>query len=468
MNRVARRKFLAQSGISAVSIAAATSGVMSRPLEACHWGSTSSLSIASFRVDVTPPMGHGCCGGWIKPIEAVDDTPEAIGFVLLGAGKPIVVCSVDWTGILNTAHIKWRQAMADAAGTTADRAVVQCVHQHNAPFACLDTEKLLTEQGDLPHTLDVSFFERCLEKIHRAIQDAVPKAEPVTHVGHGQGRVIEVASNRRINLGPDGRIISMRGSSCTDPALRAMTEGLIDPFLKTIAFYNGDRKLVCCHYYATHPMSYYGDGRATSDFVGLARKQRQAEEPQTTHIYFTGCAGNVSAGKYNDGSKEMRPILTRRIYEGIAAADNDLKKETVQSAEWRTSDLLPTANVALKAETLAAAISNKSNPVVGRNRPAFELAWLQRLAQKTPIVLSNLRINDIDMLHLPAECFIEYQLRAQQIATGRFVATAAYGDGGPWYVPTKEAYPQGGYEVSVAFCDPAVDDELTAGIRALL
>ncbi len=468
MNRVARRKFLVQSGISAASIAAANAGVLSHPLEACHWSSTSSLSIAPFRVDVTPPIGHGCCGGWIKPIEAVDDAQEAIGFVLLGAGKPIVVCAVDWTGILNSAHVRWRQAMADAAGTTADRAAVQCVHQHNAPFACLDTEKLLTEQGDLPHTLDVSFFERCLEKIQKAIQDAIPKAEPVTHVGRGQGRVIEVASNRRINLGPDGRVISMRGSSCTDPALRAMTEGLVDPFLKTVAFYNGDRKLVCCHYYATHPMSYYGDGRATSDFVGLARKQRQAEEPQTTHIYFTGCAGNVSAGKYNDGSKEMRPILTRRIYEGIVAADRDLKKDAVQNAEWKTADLLPQARSSLNAEMLATAIANKSNPVVGRNRPAFELAWLQRLAQKTPIVLSRLRVNDIDLLHLPGECFIEYQLRAQQIGNERFVATAAYGDGGPWYVPTKEAYPQGGYEVSVAFCEPTVDDELTEGIRAIL
>jgi hypothetical protein len=84
-----------------------------------------------------------------------------------------------------------------------------------------------------------------------------------------------------------------------------------------------------------------------------------------------------------------------------------------------------------------------------------------------PILLSSLRINDITMLHLPAESFIEYQLRAQEFSKDRFVATAAYGDGGPWYIPTKEAYPNGGYEVSVAFCEPAIDDELTAGIRTL-
>ena len=105
---------------------------------------------------------------------------------------------------------------------------------------------------------------------------------------------------------------------------------------------------------------------------------------------------------------------------------------------------------------------------MGRNRPAFELAWLQRVEKKIPIVLSSLQINDICLLHLPGESFLEYQLRAQQLAGGRFVATAAYGDGGPWYIPVKEEYPAGGYEVSVAFCSPEVDDELTMGMRGLL
>ncbi|MCU0872069.1 MAG: hypothetical protein MUE50_06965, partial [Pirellulaceae bacterium] len=40
--------------------------------------------LATFRCDVTPPLGHSCCGGWITPVTAVDDPLEAIGFVLLG------------------------------------------------------------------------------------------------------------------------------------------------------------------------------------------------------------------------------------------------------------------------------------------------------------------------------------------------------------------------------------------------
>lgn len=427
-----------------------------------------NLHLAPFRFDVTPPKGHSCCGGWITPVVAVDDTLEAIGFVVLGAGKPIVICAVDWTGLLNEAHVEWREALAEAAGTTPDRVAVQCVHQHNAPFACLEAERIVDEQGDLPHIVEVDYFRRCLERGRQAVGEALKKTQPVTHVAHGQGKVDKVASNRRIFRDETGKIKAMRGSSCRDPKLQAMPEGLVDPWMKTVAFYNGDRKLVSCHYYATHPMSYYGDGRVTSDFAGLARKQRQQDEPDCLHIYFTGCAGNISAGKYNDGSKEARPILTKRVYEGIVASEHMLQPQSIDHIAWNTAEILPVARDTLSAESLFMQIDNKDNKVVGRNRPSYMLSWLRRLERKTPIVLSSLQVNDTRLLHLPAECFIEYQLRAQKIAGDCFVATAAYGDGGPWYIPVKEEYPNGGYEVSVAFSDPSIDAVLTAGMRALL
>ena len=103
------------------------------------------LHIAPFRYDVAPPVGHPLCGGWITPVVDVEDALEAVGYVILGAGAPIVVCAVDWTGILNGAHVQWRAALAEAAGTTPDRVAVQCVHQHDAPFVCLRAQELLDE-----------------------------------------------------------------------------------------------------------------------------------------------------------------------------------------------------------------------------------------------------------------------------------------------------------------------------------
>ncbi|REJ71280.1 MAG: hypothetical protein DWQ29_23785 [Planctomycetota bacterium] len=425
------------------------------------------LSLAPFRFDVSPPIGHGCCGGWIKPIEAYDDPQEAIGFVLLGAGRPIVICAVDWTGILNSAHVQFRSALADAAGTTPERVAVQCVHQHNAPFVCLEAQRIVDEQGDLPHIMDVDFFNRCLDAGRRSIRTALPRARPVTHIATGQARVEKVAGNRRM-IGPDGRVQAMRGSSSTDPVLRALPEGLIDPFLKTVAFYDGETKLAACHYYACHPMSYYGDGRASADFCGLARRQREQEEPGCTHIYFNGCGGNIGAGKYNDGSKEMRPVLTQRMYDAIVASEKTLERERITTANWTTREILPPTDPRWDAEAIMRQISDKSQAVVNRNRPAYTVAWIRRREEGIPIVLNGLHLNETSLLHLPAESFVEYQLEAQASAPDRFITCAAYGDGGPWYIPTEESYPQGGYEVSVAWCAPQVDPILSEGVQTLL
>lgn len=429
--------------------------------------SANNLHLAPFRFDVTPPMGHSLCGGWIKPVEAVDDPLEAIGFVLLGAGKPIVLCVVDWTGLLNEAHLKWRETLAAAAGTSVDRVTVHCVHQHNAPFACLESERIVLAQGDLPHIVELDFYNRCLDAGHAAVTEAIRRPQPVSHIAHGEAKVDKVAGNRRI-LGPDGKVISQRGSASRNPEHQKLPEGVIDPMLKTVAFYDGEKKIAACHYYACHPMSYYGDGRVSSDFCGLARKRRQEDEPNCTHLYFNGCGGNIGAGKYNDGSKEMRPVLTQRIYDGIVGSESKLRPEPITALRWATHDILPPPHPRFDEAELMKQIEDSSQPVVNRNRPSYTVAFLRRYQKQLPITLAALHINEASMLHLPSESFVEYQLEAQAAAPDRFVACAAYGDGGPWYIPTAEAYPQGGYAVSVAWCDPKIDELLTGGVRRLL
>ena len=459
-----RRMFLKAAGAGSAGI---LTGSINSLVQAAETAPAGNLLIAPFRFDVTPPLGHGLCGGWIKPVVAVDDQLEAIGFVLLGAERPIVVCAVDWTGILNAAHRKWREVLADAAGTTVDRVALQSVHQHNAPFACLESQAIVTEHQDLPAIIDVKFFDECLARGQQAVSAAIKSARPITHLATGQAKVKEVASNRRF-VGANGKIEHWRGSAAKDAKLRELPEGLIDPWLKTVAFMAGERPIVACHYYATHPMSFYGDGRVTSDFVGLARKRRQKEQPDTTHIYFTGCAGNVAAGKYNDGSPAARERLTQRIYDGIVAAEKTFAPKPIERVGWQTSDVAMEANPAFDPAELAAQIANPKGALAARLRPAFTLAFHHRCERREPIALSALHIDDATLLHLPAESFIEYQLRAQAAANGRFVATAAYGDGGPWYIPTADAYPQGGYEVSVAFSAASTDERLTKSSRDIV
>ena len=380
-----------------------------------------------------------------------------------------MVCAVDWAGLMNDAQLAWRTTLARAAGTTPDRVAVHCVHQHNTPFVCFTAREAAARHPDLPAMFDVAFFDRCLARAAAAIRSALKNAQPVTHVAHGRMRVKRVASNRRVARDADGHVMEMRASSCTDPKLIALPQGTIDPWLQTVAFYGrGGKKLVACHYYATHPMSFYRDGRVTSDFCGLARKRRQVEDPRCTHLYFTGCAGNISAGKYNDGSPASRLALTERIYAGIVASEQKLQPRPIRQIDWRTTEILPPPQTTFTAAELEAAIARPEGVLVDRLVPAFRLGWMRRYERGDPFVLSRLRLNEISILHLPGEMFVEYQLRARAMRPRKPVLVAAYGDDGLWYVPTKEEYPAGGYEVSVAFCREDIDAIVTDAIARLL
>ena len=116
-------------------------------------------------------------------------------------------------------------------------------------------------------------------------------------------------------------------------------DGLIDPFLKTISFWDEDRPILALHSYATHPMSYYGRGGVSADFVGIARRRFQAEQPETFQIYFTGASGDVTAGKYNNGSPENRPVLASRLTRAMRAAWSKTRRVPLEAITFRRTAL---------------------------------------------------------------------------------------------------------------------------------
>jgi hypothetical protein len=412
-----------------------------------------TFHLATFTADVTPPIGHPLCGGWIMEARGVDDPLYAHGVVLLGMGEPVVLCAVDWCGIRNDAHLAWRQALAKATHTVAANVAVQCVHPHNAPFADTHAEKLIAKSAKPSPSLDLRFFERVVEKVADAAKASLATTTAVTHYGVGQGKVERVASNRRI-IGPDGKWKSTRYSATKDAAIRDEPEGLIDPWLKTLSFWNGEKPVAELHYYATHPMSYYGDGRVSSDFCGLAREKRRAET-KVFQIYFTGCAGNVTAGKYNDGAKENRPVLRDRIAAGMTAAAGATERRALTGWQWRVEPVTmpPRKEASFGEEASRKALEDADEKPPKRNNAAFQLAWLGR--RDRPIDFTCLDLGKALLLHLPGEPFIEYQLKAQALRPDAFVCVAGYGDDGPGYIPVNKAYLEGGYEPTVALAAPS-------------
>jgi len=429
-----------------------------------------AFHLARFKVDATPPTGHSLCGGWIKPVEGVDDPLWLRGVVLQGAGLPIVLASLDWTGVMDESHRLWTEALAEAAHTTPDRVALHCVHQHNAPFIDREGNALLRKAGVSPLLFDEAFVDDLVKRSATALRESLTSAQPVNVVQTGQAEVQEVASNRRV-IGPDGKIKFTRGSATPNPEARAEPIGTIDPILKSISFCQGDRVLARLYYYTTHPMSYYGDGRVSSDFVGLARLRREQEEPETLHLYFTGAAGNVTAGKFNDGNHANRVTLTDRIHSAMKAADAEAKGRAhpLDTAAWTTSPIRFAPRSDLDLERMKTMVANPKESIVNRNRTAMMCGWLIRVASRRPILLSKLELGGAaTLLHLPGETFVEYQLGAQKVLADTMLATAAYGDGGPWYIPLERSFAEGGYEPSVALVSSSTETPYSKAIEELL
>jgi len=427
---------------------------------------SAGLTISVFDIDATPPVGSHMAYNPVK--NTWDMGLRARGIILSGPGKPIVLCSVDWLGIGNDSQDEFKRVLSGAAGTSPDRVAVHTVHQHDAPICDFGAEKFLLDKGMNPMAFESSFTRKVMFQIADAIRTSMKQPQPVTHIGLGEAQVFMVASNRRI-AGPDGKIRATRYTTTRDSALRAEPEGLIDPEVSLVSFWNGDEPVAVLSCYAVHPQSYYLTGLPNPDFPGIARFYRQLAVPDALHIHFNGAGGNLGAGKYNDGSHENRGILAERLADGMKRAWKATRKEPVnpESVLWtvETVSLPPAAY----PKNINEDLKTKGNDAIFLTNTIPKIMWLDRCRQGKKTDIGCLSIGRARILHMPGELMVEFQLAAKAERPDLFIAMAAYGDYGPGYICTDAAYEEGGYEAGAASgVAPGSQEIIMTAIKKLL
>lgn len=214
-------------------------------------------------------------------------------------------------------------------------------------------------------------------------------------------------------------------------------------------------------------MSYYGKGEVSADFVGMARRGQR----DTFAVHFTGAAGNIGAGKFNDGSVGMRAVLADRLGRAMGEARGKEEKFAVDGVGWESVEVgLPLREGAgFGEDEMRAAIGDTKLEARLRGNNARYLSWYLRAKAGRKITVQGLRVGPARVVYGPGEMFVEYQLAAQAKRRGETVAMAAYGDYGPMYIGTARAYAEGGYETSaVSRVGPGAEDVLMGAVRKLL
>jgi hypothetical protein len=424
--------------------------------------------MATFDIDATPPVGSMMAYDRVRQVGELGLSCR--GIVLLGADEPIVLCAVDWIGIANQSHDIFRERIAAAAATTPARVAVHTLHQHDAPRSDFGAESLLQQVGasDLG-AHDGRFARQVIDRLCVEIKRAIEVAQPVTRAGYGEAKVEQVASNRRIQ-NASGQVIATRYTATRDASIRALPEGTIDPVLSSLSFWNGEKPIAVLSYYACHPQSYYRTGIPNPDFPGIARFMQSQNAPGPLYVHFNGAGGNVGAGKFNDGAPQNRLVLATRVATAMQQAFAATEKFDVTTRDivWRVQAVaLPPAKH-LDRDALTASLKGWDG--IEYWGSADKLAWLLRCESGHRIDIGCLSVGGVRVLHLPGELFVEYQLAAKAMRPDLKVMMAAYGDYGPGYIGTAEAYGQGGYETSqpASNVGPETEPILLNAMRTLL
>ena len=151
----------------------------------------------------------------------------------------------------------------------------------------------------------------------------------------------------------------------------------------------------------------------------------------------------MTAGKYNDGAHENRAVLAERLYQGMVAAWDNTEKTPLESASFRSSmvKVPPRQSKGFTREDLVAVLS-KQGTSTQHGMAAIGLSWLERAEREGGSGIIDLPLIDFNdgraqLLLLPGEIYVEYQLFSQTVRPDSFVMTVGYGQSAPGYIPTQ-------------------------------
>jgi len=151
------------------------------------------------------------------------------------------------------------------------------------------------------------------------------------------------------------------------------------------------------------------------------------------------------AGKFNDGSPQNRPILAERLRKGMLAAWDSTKRHPLNIIDFRCVPLKlkPRHTPGFSVDDFRRILADRTETRLARFEAALGLSWRQRTDSGHHIDVPVIDFGPAQIILLPAETFVQYQLWAQAMRPDSFVMTVGYGECAPGYIPTEQAASEG-------------------------
>jgi hypothetical protein len=417
------------------------------------------LNIAIFEVDCTPPLGAPVGLNVNSSAREIRDPLFARGLIFDDGTTRAAVVSLDYCALVHSAYEDLRNAISRAVLAIPENVVIHCIHQHDAPL--LDFEAARYVPGFDPSKFD--WWPKVISKCAERAEKALDKFIQINQVGYAASPVIDYASNRRVKM-PEGSI-KTRWSRSSDDYLLNAPEGIIDRMLKTVAFKAPDDKIIASmSFYATHPQVANTGDKFSADAPGEA--VRLISEKYGFNAFFTGAGGNITAGKYAsyDDPEGNLEQFGKKLANAITSNFDTMNWQTVDALHWSTTSFQFPERFATRDELNQCLAENPGDI------NAMALLGTKDFDQNPQYVISKLQIGNAEIVFLPGEPFVEYQLFINSMRPESFIAVAANCRDDFFYLPLAESFSEpNGYETN-HFCrtDERFETEFKKAVQAFL
>ncbi len=428
----------------------------------------SKLVAGAARTMLEPRIGVAMAGygGRIGRSSGVHDR-LAVQALVIGDGQTnLAIAGVDLLGLGIRIADDVCARVAAESDIAAHAIVIGATHTHSGPaFNLFATPRPGAQPGpdrDLDWELDLP------RKIAATILEANRDLEPVRT--RTAGARFALGANRRL-LTPGGEMRLFPNYS-----------GVADPEVKAIGIYRADGSaLAFVLNYPCHGVMLCEDNLLFSrDYPGFAQDEIErlgrANGQGAISIFLNGATGNIDPRRRGsfDAAREAGVEMARAALEALARAP-DVSEAGIAVRRipltLRLKDLngaLATARAYLEQTSLALESHPGGEYRLGRIRAEHERA-AQSLRALEELERSNLRDRRVDaerrelatrlsvarigetaIVGLPGEAFVELGLALKANPYFPHTLVVGYCNDLILYIPTREAYAQGGYEVEMA------------------
>jgi len=405
--------------------------------------------------DITPPLG-GSMPGYFKDRQAtgVLDPLKSKVLYLRRHSESVAIVACDLIGMgapmVERIRTKVRSLARERSLTAPAHVWVHCSHTHTGGMVprldafTSDTEQIYPSfyEGTVDETWVTAVVDRTADAVLRAVAEAAPEDKLSLHTG----REDTVAHYRRF-LMKDGKVRTNPGRNNPEVVKPA---GEIDPRLHTLRF---EKSRILAVFYGLHPDCVSGTKYSADYPHHLTEALREKLGKSWRVIYLNTCCGNINHIDVKNLAQRSGPEESQRIGQALAAAvDASLAKgepltvDRLTAASTRVKCLLrrPKPEEVVEAEER---LRTGRNPFEFNGLFAPAALVLARTKDREHVAeIAALRLGSFGIAAVPGEYFVELGREIEAGSPFKPTRTLGLTNGSNGYIPTREAYDQGGYE----------------------